>query len=69
MVAYTFAKALGDVDGGNFGSTYQANQIQDIFDLDAARSIQSFDIRHRLSVSLQYDLPWFNRATERRVSA
>jgi hypothetical protein len=59
MAAYTFAKALGDTDGGNFGSTYQANQIQDIFDLDAARSIQSFDIRHRLSASLQYDLPFF----------
>jgi hypothetical protein len=59
MAAYTFAKALGDTDGGNFGSTYQANDIQDIFNLDASRSIQSFDIRHRLSASLQYDLPWF----------
>ena len=59
MAAYTFAKALGDTDGGNFGGTYQANVIQDIFDLDAARSIQSFDIRHRMSTSLQYDLPFF----------
>jgi Carboxypeptidase regulatory-like domain len=59
MGAYTFAKALGDTDGGNFGSTYQANQVQDIFDLDGARSIQSFDIRHRVSASLQYDLPFF----------
>jgi hypothetical protein len=63
MAAYTLAKALGNTDGGNFGSTYQANQIQDIFDVDAARSIQSFDIRHRLSVSLQYDLPWFDGTT------
>jgi hypothetical protein len=61
MAAYTFAKALGDTDGGNFGSTYEANQVQDIFNLDAARSIQSFDIRHRLSASLQYDLPFFTR--------
>ena len=60
MAAYTFAKALGDTDGGNFGSTYAANQVQDIFDLRAARSIQSFDIRHRLSASLQYDLPFFD---------
>jgi hypothetical protein len=59
MAAYTLAKALGNVDGGNFGSTYEANDIQDIFDLEAARSIQSFDVRHRLSVSLQYELPWF----------
>jgi hypothetical protein len=58
MGAYTFAKALGDTDGGNFGSTYQANQVQDIFNLDGARSIQSFDIRHRLSASFQYDLPF-----------
>lgn len=63
MAAYTFAKALGDTDGGNFGSTYEASQIQDIFNLDAARSIQSFDIRHRLSTSLQYDLPFFDRGT------
>lgn len=53
----------GQLQSGNFGSTYQANQIQDIFDLNAARSIQSFDIRHRLSLSLQYDLSWFNGAT------
>jgi hypothetical protein len=63
MAAYTFAKALGDTDGGNFGGTYQANGIQDIFDLDAARSIQSFDIRHRLSASLQYELPFSESGT------
>jgi hypothetical protein len=63
MAAYTFAKALGNTDGGNFGAAYTANQIQDIFNLDAARSIQSFDIRHRLSASLQYDLPFFNHDT------
>src|SRR4029450_10893193 len=37
MVAYTLAKAMGDTDGGNFGGAYRANQVQDIFDLDAAR--------------------------------
>ena len=63
MAAYTLAKALGNIDGGNFGSAYGTNQVQDIFDLDAARSIQSFDVRHRLSVSLQYDLPWFDADT------
>ncbi len=58
MGAYTFAKALGDVDGGSAGSAYGTNQIQDIFDPEAARSIQSFDMRHRLSASLQYDVPF-----------
>ena len=32
MGAYTFAKALGIVDGGSSGSAYGTNQIQDIFD-------------------------------------
>ena len=63
MAAYTLAKALGNIDGGNFGSARGTNQVQDIFDLDAARSIQSFDVRHRVSVSLQYDLPWFDEDT------
>ena len=64
MVAYTFAKALGDVDGGNFGSTYEAEGLlQDIFNLNAARSIQSFDIRHRLSASLRYAIPFFDNST------
>jgi len=63
MAAYTLAKAVGDTDGGNFGSTYSANGIQDIFNLDAARSIQSFDVRHRLSTSVQYDLPFFDRGS------
>ena len=62
IAAYTWAKALGDTDGGNFGSTYEANRIQDIFNLSAARSIESFDIRHRLSASLVYNLP-FSRGT------
>jgi hypothetical protein len=61
MAAYTFAKSLGDTDGGNFGPTNQANRIQDIFNLDGARSVQSFDIRHRFSAGLQYDLPFFER--------
>jgi hypothetical protein len=59
MVAYTLAKAEGDTDGGNFGAAYGTNQVQDIFNLAAARSIQSFDIRHRLSASVQYDVPSF----------
>jgi Carboxypeptidase regulatory-like domain len=63
MVAYTLAKAMGDTDGGNFGAANDANQIQDIFDLDAARSIQSFDVRHRLSASVQYDVPFFDGET------
>ena len=63
MAAYTLAKALGNIDGGNFGSARGTNQVQDIFDLEAARSIQSFDVRHRVSVSLQYDLPWFDADT------
>jgi hypothetical protein len=62
MVAYTLAKAMGDTDGGNFGAAYSANQVQDIFDLDAARSIQSFDMRHRVSASVLYDLPFFEDA-------
>ena len=37
MAAYTFAKALGNTDGGNFGAAYTGNQIQDIFNLDASR--------------------------------
>ena len=63
MAAYTWARALGNVDGGNFGAAYGANQIQNIFDLDAARSIQSFDVRHRVSASVQYDLPFFAGAS------
>jgi hypothetical protein len=63
MVAYTLAKAVGDTDGGNFGSAYGTNQVQDIFDLDAARSIQSFDIRHRLTASVQYEPTWFRDGT------
>jgi hypothetical protein len=54
-VAYTFAKAVGDTDGGNFGGANRTNQVQDIFDLHAGRSIQSFDIRHRLTASVQYE--------------
>ena len=61
-VAYTLAKAVGDTDGGNFGGASRANQLQDVFDLDAARSIQSFDMRHRLTASVQYEPTFFGGA-------
>ena len=64
MAAYTFAKALGDTDGGNFGSTYEANLIQDIFDLDDggsgdSKELQCTPLRAGASVmrSLTFTLP------------
>jgi hypothetical protein len=63
MGAYTYSKSLGNVDGGDFGSTYAANGIQDIFHLNLSRSIQSFDIPQRLSASLLYNLPFFQHGT------
>jgi hypothetical protein len=69
MVAYTLAKAMGDTDGGNFGGAYRANQVQDIFDLDAARSIQSFDMRHRFTGQRAIRADVFRRRRGSRPSA
>jgi hypothetical protein len=63
IAAYTLAKAMGNVDGGSFGSANGTNQIQDIFNIEAARSIQSFDGRHRLSAGVQYELPFFENGS------
>jgi hypothetical protein len=37
IAANTLAKAVGNIDGGNFGAAYSANLIQDIFDRLAHR--------------------------------
>jgi hypothetical protein len=63
MGAYTYSKSLGNVDGNTFGGLDISNTIQDIFHPNNARSIQAFDIRHRLSTSLLYNLPFFQDAT------
>ena len=57
LAAYTWSKALGNVDGNTFGTGFGAAGIQDIFDLRADRAYLNFDIRHRLSLAFLYDLP------------
>jgi hypothetical protein len=57
--AYTWGRALGNVDGNSFGTGDGSAGIQDIFNLRNSYSDLNFDIRHRFSTSLMYELPIF----------
>ncbi len=63
MAAYTYSKSLGTADGNSFGAADGTNAILDVLHPQLYRSIQSFDIRHRSSISLVYNLPFFRHAT------
>jgi hypothetical protein len=57
LIAYTLGKSIDDASGF-FASTSDPNFPQDSYDLRAERGRSSFDVRHRLSLSYNYDLPF-----------
>ncbi len=57
LVAYTLGKSMDDASGF-FTSAGDPNFPQDSANLDAEWGRSSFDVRHRLSVSFSYDLPF-----------
>ena len=62
LASYTWGRSIDDASGF-FTSAGDANFPQNSYDLRAERGRSSFDVRHRLSVSYSYDLPfrgnWF----------
>jgi hypothetical protein len=59
--AYTYGKST-DNASGFFTSTGDANFPQNSLDPDAEESRSSFDVRHRFSIGLTYDLPFSGNA-------
>ncbi|MBI3698312.1 MAG: TonB-dependent receptor [Acidobacteria bacterium] len=65
--AYTWAKSLSDADISTVGGGAYLAGIQDYFNLGANRSPSVFDIRHRLVMAAVYDVPLFNKVSNRAV--
>ena len=57
LASYTWSKSIDDASGF-FTSAGDANFPQNSYDLRAERARSNFDVRHRLSVSYSYDLPF-----------
>ena len=57
--AYTWSHSLSSADISSVGGGSFLDPIQNYFNLAAERSNSAFDIRHRLSVAVIYDVPWF----------
>jgi Carboxypeptidase regulatory-like domain/TonB dependent receptor len=57
LASYAWSKSLDDASGF-FASAGDANFPQDSFNTRAERARSNFDVRHRLSVSYAYDLPF-----------
>jgi hypothetical protein len=55
--SYTFGKSIDDASGF-FASTGDPNFPQDSYNLRSERGRSNFDVRHRLSLSYSYDLPF-----------
>jgi hypothetical protein len=67
--AYTWSKSLSDADISTVGGGFNLNGIQNYFDLRGSRSPSIFDIRHRLSVAVLYDVPLFSSARNAAMRA
>ena len=57
LASYTFSKSIDDASNF-FTSAGDPNFPQNSYDLRAERGRSNFDVRHRLSVSYSYDLPF-----------
>ncbi len=57
LAAYTWSKSIDDASNF-FTSSGDPNFPQNSLDLSAERGLSNFDVRHRLSVSYNYDLPF-----------
>ena len=62
--SYTYGKSTDDASGF-FTSTGDANFPQNSLDPGAERGRSSFDVRHRVSLALTYDLPFAGNAWTR----
>jgi Carboxypeptidase regulatory-like domain len=65
LVSYTWSKSIDDASSF-FSSAGDANFPQNSRDTRAERALSNFDMRHRLSLSYSYDLP-FGKTTMRRL--
>ena len=61
IAGYTYGKSTDDASGF-FTSAGDANFPQNSLDPGAERSRSSFDVRHRFSIGLTYDLPFSGNA-------
>jgi hypothetical protein len=59
LASYTWSKSIDDASNF-FTSAGDPNFPQDSYNTRAERGLSNFDVRHRLSVSYQYDLPFGN---------
>jgi hypothetical protein len=57
LASYTWSKSIDDASNF-FTSAGDPNFPQNSYDLRAERALSNFDVRHRLSVSYSYDLPF-----------
>lgn len=57
LASYTWSKSIDDASNF-FTSAGDPNFPQDSYNVDAERGRSNFDVRHRLSVSYSYDLPF-----------
>ena len=57
LVSYTYSKSMDDVSSV-FAGSVGSGLPQDSNDLRAERAVSDFDARHRLAISVVYDLPF-----------
>lgn len=62
LAAYTWAHALDNTDQSTLGGGAYAGKLMDIFNLLGEKGASAFDVRHRFSASVMYDLPGLHNA-------
>lgn len=65
--SYTWSHSISNADISSVGGGQYLAGIQDYMDLRSSRSDSVFDIRHRLSVAVIYDVPLFRDASQKLV--
>jgi len=69
IAAYTWSKALSTQDASTVGGGWYTGNVQDILNLSGEKSPAAFDLRHRFSTAVIYNIPFFGNAKSRAVKA
>ncbi|MCS7023522.1 MAG: TonB-dependent receptor [Bryobacteraceae bacterium] len=65
IASYTWSKALSTMDQSTVGGGFFSDGVQNIFDLRGEKAPAAFDLRHRFSLAVIYDLGlWRNSSSK-----
>lgn len=63
ITSYTYSKSMSDMDQSTVGGGFWSPSLQDQFNQKGEKSFAAFDLRHRMSAAVIWDVPLFAKSS------